>query len=83
MGNKTFAIIRALAVLGRPATVTDINPLVSVFIVEQQRVIGLFVHKRMFTGLTCVRPRLNIPIDHEKSCLTRHNAYAISLLSTS
>jgi hypothetical protein len=57
--------------LALPADVTDIHAPEILLLVEEQRVVTLFVSERFRTGFASVRPRLNVPIVHEAVSLLR------------
>ena len=65
MRDESFSAGRAAAVPGGPATFADIQPFVTGLLVEQDRVIGPFVRKRLAARLTGVGAGLNVPLDHE------------------
>src|ERR1043165_9741677 len=66
VGNETFAVLCALAVLGLPALLANIRPAKLRFLLEQQRVIMLPVGKSSAAAITDVAARLYVPFRHEK-----------------
>ena len=56
---------RALAVLGLPARLADVQAAEVLFLIEEQGVINLLINKGFLAGLTAMRARLNIPFVHE------------------
>jgi hypothetical protein len=69
--QEAFAIARALAVLLLPAGLADIGTAEFGFIVEQQRVIGLFIGKMSAARFARVGAGLNVPLGHERSLKAR------------
>lgn len=64
VGNESSAIRRALAVLGFPAILANVEPFVGVLVIEQKRMKRLFIGEGLSASLAGMRARLDIPVDH-------------------
>ena len=64
MGDKPFAIARALAVLLLPTLTANIDPIELAFFVGQERVIMLLIGKWLSTALATVGARPDVPFVH-------------------
>ena len=67
IGNKSFAVARAVAVLLLPAGFTNIRAPEILFCVEQERVVRLFINEAAAAGLAGMAARLNVPFVHGKT----------------
>jgi hypothetical protein len=65
VGNEPFAFAGAIAVLLLPARLADIKSEEGGFLIEEQRVVDLFIRKALAAALTGVGATLNIPVSHE------------------
>jgi hypothetical protein len=64
---KPFAIACAVAVLLLPAALANVGTAEFGFVIEQQRVIGLFMVKMSAARFARVSAGLNVPLSHERS----------------
>ncbi len=64
IGDESFPIRGALAVLGSPAMIAYVQPFIGMLLIEQERMKGLFVVEMPVTRLTNVSSRLDVPLDH-------------------
>ena len=64
MGDKPFAIARALAVLLLQTLTANIDPIELAFLVGQERVLMLLIGKWLSTALATVGARPDVPFVH-------------------
>src|SRR2546430_14228163 len=67
MRNKTLALRSAFAELAFPTGFADIQSLVGMFLIIKQCMEIFLVPKMAGATLAGVRPRLNVPFDHESN----------------